>query len=113
VKPCDKCNGLGTTMARRRLEDLVSALLQSSRDVQVGRGQPWPDFDTAPMYLSRGRVCGLDMLELTTGLAGRPPFIFGHGIIDHHVATKKIIAAAGLPETWGLCPECKGEGEIE
>ena len=111
MKLCDKCNGLGTTMARRRLEDLVSALLQSSRDVQVENCHS--DFFTEAMYQSRGRVCGLDMLELTTGLAGRPPFIFGHDTCDQHAAVRKIIAAAGLPETWGLCPECKGEGEIE
>lgn len=111
MKPCDKCNGLGTTMARRRLGDLVNLLLLSSRDVQVESCHP--DFYTDAMDQSNSRVCGSDMLELTAKLAGRPPGIFGHGVIDRHVATKKIIAAAGLPETWGLCPECKGEGEVE
>jgi hypothetical protein len=98
-------------MARKRLEDLVHVLLQSSRDVQMGRSPSY--FKVDSMYQSWGKLCGPDMLELTTGLAGRPPFIFGHDTCDQHAAVRKIIAAAGLPETWGLCPECKGEGEVE
>ncbi len=35
----------------------------------------------------------------------------GHDSIDGHVATRKIVVAAGLPDTWGQCPVCEGKGQ--
>ncbi|MGV3723624.1 MAG: hypothetical protein ACO1SX_22230 [Actinomycetota bacterium] len=53
---------------------------------------------------------GTELHELTTGLAGRSPSFMGHDACDNWSAVKKIIAAAGLdPETWGICPHCKGD----
>ena len=50
--------------------------------------------------------------DVSSGLAGREKMrgLLGHDSIDSWSATKKILAAAGLPEDWGLCPECDGEG---
>jgi len=52
-----------------------------------------------------------DMLTLTTALAGHAPDIFGHDDCDIHATTRKIIAAAKLPKTWGLCKNCGGHGD--
>lgn len=50
-----------------------------------------------------------DMVELSTGLAGRPPVgRGGHDTIDNWVASKKIVAAAGLRKRWGICKSCNG-----
>ena len=55
-----------------------------------------------------------DIRELTGGLAGRAPRMWGHDAIDRWTATDAIIKAAGLdPKTWGVCPACKGHGSIE
>jgi hypothetical protein len=50
------------------------------------------------------------MTELTTGLAGRAPSFMGHDSIDQSNAVRKIKQAAGLPEDWGTCEACGGEG---
>lgn len=33
---------------------------------------------------------------------------FGHDAIDRVVFTRRLIAIAGLPDDWGICPTCKG-----
>lgn len=48
------------------------------------------------------------MSELSTGLAGREPSIFGHDALDNWAAQKKILKAAGLSEDWGSCKTCGG-----
>lgn len=104
-----ECAGSGYTVARQRLADLVSLLLLSGTD--AARGACHPYFSESALYHTRGKLCGKDMVDLTTGLAGRSPCLFGHDGSDKWAAQKKIIAAAGLPETWGVCPACDGEGE--
>jgi hypothetical protein len=52
-----------------------------------------------------------DMIYLTSALAGRLPGLFGHDECDAHAAARKIVAAAGLAETWGLCEVCGGHGD--
>jgi hypothetical protein len=107
---CKACGGSGSTIASKRLTDLVSLLLISGDDARRGKCHPY--FYDAPLHNTAGDVvCGKDMTELTTGLAGRAPSFMGHDACDRWSAAKKIIAAAGLPETWGVCAECKGEGQ--
>jgi hypothetical protein len=52
-----------------------------------------------------------DMAKLTSGLAGRRPLMgLGHDDGDVHRAEKKIVAAAGLGKSWGVCATCRGSG---
>lgn len=109
-KRCPDCDGTGSTTAGHRLSDLVSLLMLSGSDAtQVGK-VCHPYFNEMALYNSAGKVCGPDMLELTTALAGRAPSFMGHDCCDRWSAVKKIVAAAGLPDTWGVCAACKGEG---
>ena len=85
-KECAACSGRGSTAAKNQLDHVMGDLLYS-------------------------RDCGPDMAELTGGLAGRPPRPpLGHDTIDCWSATTKVIAAAGLPDSWGTCTACDGEG---
>jgi hypothetical protein len=106
-RECPQCSG-GTTTAHARLSDLVSLLMLSGEDAKRGKAHPY--FYDAPLHHTAGtKAPSIDMIELTTGLAGREPSFMGHDSIDRWSATKKIIAAAGLPEDWGTCPHCKGD----
>lgn len=107
---CAACGGTGTTPARQRLGDLVSLLMLSGSDALRGKCHPY--LQQTPLYHTQGKACGTDMAELTAGLAGRKPSFLWHDACDKWEATKKIIVAAGLPEEWGTCPECKGEGDM-
>jgi len=108
-KECPVCKGSGSTVAATRLSDLVRLLLLSGSDAARKRCHPY--FNDMPLHESVGKVCGREMLELTTGLAGRAPSpCLGHDAIDSWSAEKKIIQAAGLPEDWGTCPACRGAG---
>lgn len=110
-KNCPDCNGRGSTLAKQRLDDLVSLLMLSSDD--AARGKVHPYFETAPLFDTRGIAVSQDIAELTGGLAGRPhrqPF--GHDACDRWSASRKIIASAGLKKSWGTCKRCKGEGSV-
>lgn len=113
---CDVCDGGGATRARQWVGAVTRLLLllgeehdQSNsarrrstphpylRDV----GGPWPNRPSP------------DIVELTGGLAGRPPRDpFGHDAIDAWAATAAIVKAAGLPDTWGRCTNCDATGEV-
>lgn len=109
-KKCDPCNGSGETSAMGRLSDLVGLLLLSGADAAEVRCHPYFR-DGDGLHHSRGGIPSPDMVELTTGLAGRSPMgRMGHDSCDRWAATAKIIKAAGLSKKWGTCPACKGEG---
>jgi hypothetical protein len=107
---CTACGGSGSTTASHRLSDLVSLLMISGDDARRGKCHPY--FNEAPLSRTQGLTCGKDMAELTVGLAGRSGGFMGHDACDKWAAQKKIIAAAGLPETWGNCAACNGNGTI-
>jgi hypothetical protein len=108
-KKCPTCDGAGTTTAMQRLEDLVSLLMLSGDDAQLGKCHPY--FCEAPLHRTARVVPSADMMALTGGLAGRGPTQpVGHDAIDRWSATRKIITAAGVPEKWGTCPDCDGDG---
>ncbi|MBK8773043.1 MAG: hypothetical protein IPM06_21795 [Rhizobiales bacterium] len=96
---CAACSGSGATTASQRLGDLVSLLMLSGTDALREAHATY--LCEAPLYSTQGKTCGADMAELTAGLAGRTPPFIGHDACDKWSATKKIIAAAGLPEEWG------------
>jgi len=108
---CPSCSGFGITLARQRLEDLVCLLMLSSNDVMGGEVHPY--FVQAPLHRTQGLVASPDIVELTGGLAGRPHKLpLGHDALDRHSAIEKIIAAAGLDKSWGICKICEGEGSL-
>jgi len=100
--PATDCEN-GQISARRAAERVVSLLMLLAEDSDRGRLHPWLEdsLDVVP---------GPEIKELTSGLAGREPRMFGHDSSDNWQALKKIIAAAGLPEDWGICPVCHGRG---
>lgn len=107
-----ECGGVGETPARRCVEQITHLLLMADDDRHaqaVGRPlHPWlvGVLDARPSD---------DIGALGEGLAGRSSDgRFGHDAIDRWAATSKIIEAAGLdPQTWGICPTCKGNGNVE
>lgn len=127
VPACPTCEGRGETASLRALSRLVSTLMLAGADslerTPDGRPGTIPNWPGSPYkhswphpYVLEAGVAdpGTTLHELTAGLAGRPPTgPFGHDSCDHWSAAKKIIAAAGLPETWGDCPACGGSGEAQ
>lgn len=121
---CPDCLGRGYTAAGLWLESITTLILMLGEDAaqrQLDRGlHPYlANLENRP-YIQRPNGTFLtprpsaDAAELSTGLAGRAPdhFGFGHDAVDRWSAKKAIIAAAGLPETWGTCQTCGGEGEV-
>jgi hypothetical protein len=53
-----------------------------------------------------------DVAAITTFLGGRPPSrsVFGHDSLDAWAAVKKLGKLAGLPDGWGTCAHCGGDG---
>jgi len=105
---CPTCDGDGATLASQRLSDLVSLLMLSGDDAKRGKCHPY--FTGGALFRTNGKTCGPDMAELTQALAGRESSFLGHDACDRWTAVNKIIAAAGLPEGWGTCPDCDGQG---
>lgn len=124
-KPCAACGGKGETASLTALSRIVSLIMLAGTDSleRTATGVPGmlPNYPGAPAahshiwphpYLRDIGITdpGTTMHELTEGLAGRPSSrLFGHDACDRWSATRKIIAAAGLPEKWGWCPACDGE----
>ncbi len=110
---CSVCDGSGDTVAAKRLSAIVAHLLLSGTDATSGKAHPYFNGREISWHGSEGVACGPDMAELAIGLAGRTPSFFGHDACDRWTATKKILAAAGMPETWGTCAACDGHGIIK
>ena len=101
-RPCpagDRCIN-GSTPDRAWLNNWVHILLVAAGNPT----HPW----VMEVPLVERHPTGL-LADVTGALAGRrPDRPFGHDAIDRWKAIKAIIAAAGLPEDWGLCPSCQG-----
>lgn len=126
-KKCADCDGLGSTASAKALERIVSLLMIAGEDslkrpagfIPQGRCIETPTYPGSPHkrlyphpYLIEAGVTdpGDNLHELTKGLAGREPSFLGHDACDRWSAARKIIAAAGLPDEWGTCKTCKGDG---
>lgn len=114
----------GATGARAWVQQMAHMLLMLDDDRSAQeRGRPMhPYFASMPWPYRTGdwdqpadsRRPSADIAEFGTGLAGRESSWLGHDAIDRWQAEEKLIRAAGLdPETWGLCPTCKGHGSVE
>lgn len=127
--PCAACtqsvvtgrHSTGTTAAREWVSTLTHLLLMLANEAPARKNQrlgssrrgelhPW-----LQSMNYRPRVPPSDdIIELTSGLAGRMPSAMGHDSIDYWHAADAIVAAAGLdPEVWGICTTCHGEGVTE
>lgn len=109
---CPACSGAGDLPDRRWLESIVHLLLMCGEHGASSRAGLHPWLDTYPIR-AEGEPSAA-FADLTARLAGRPPRgPLGHDAIDRWAATNAILTAAGLnPKEWGLCPTCKGEGEV-
>lgn len=103
---CAECGGHGTTIACSRLYELINLLKLSASNARSGRCHPY--LSDWPFDATRGKVCGADMVDLVNGLTGEDRIMFGDG--SSFTIMEKIVAAAGLPEDWGTCTACGGEG---
>jgi hypothetical protein len=112
---CPACDGMGTTADFEYLRRLVSLILLAGSDGvrKDGKGRH-PYFDDLDRLIGMPKGNPTPALGLLTGgLAGRAPDrIFGHDGLDEHHAVRIIVQAAGMPEDWGNCPACKGEGLV-
>lgn len=110
IPPCTACKGRGETAASRWLQavgQLVSMLGQDYLNQQRGRPMhPYlSQLQNSPRY-EVGRPSE-DILELVTGLCGEPTMM---GFPHSHRPYQKLVAAAGVRNDWGMCPNCNGEG---
>lgn len=113
-RDCEVCEN-GSTSARAWVEQIANLLLMLDDDRRAqAQGRPIHPYLLDTGSFANGVRPSADIAELGAGLAGRESGWLGHDAIDRWHATSKIIEAAGLdPETWGICPACKGHGSIE
>lgn len=105
---CPTCDGSGTTTAYDRVNDLIWFIMISADDTRRGKCHPW--LQQTPLYSTQGLVVSQDIIQLTTALAGREPSFMGHDACDKWSAVKKFLKAADMPEDWGRCTHCGGDG---
>lgn len=129
----------GGTSGEKWLEAVVRLLCVASEDARDGgqrriHGKIWPhpylrECSVAPTYecprdiAKQGQAEFMrwhrdhggivppsrDLHDLVVKLCGRESSFLGHDAIDNYVVVKKIHEAAGVDESWGSCPICKGE----
>lgn len=95
----------GGTAASELLDSVVHLILIAGESATQESLHPY----LREIGCHRFDYIGPDAIELSTGLAGRAPSGFGHDACDRWSAIKKIRQAAGLPESWGVCPVCHGD----
>lgn len=107
---CSTCKGQGITAGRHWLGLALMGLLEAGA---ISYDQKTPRTIWLAKTLREEGYPTNDLGDLTTQLCGREPdALIGHDAIDRHNAVDKIIIAAGFdPQTWGICPDCKGSGE--
>lgn len=107
----------GQTSGLWWLQSFVRLMMLAGADVRNQASNPGLPRHPYLQHLQRlcvGYPLSADFTDLTTGLAGRRPHgPIGHDTIDALSAARKIATAAGLPDTWGICQVCKGNGWID
>lgn len=108
---CPDCGGRGDTMAARWLNSVLYLVLMLDDDLDAQRrGRELHPYLATLMNNPGGRPSA-DIHELAVGLAGRESSFFGHDAFDHWQAYAAVVKASGVPETWGRCATCDGDGE--
>lgn len=109
---CPDCGGRGATAAHEWVSAVVRVLLLLDVDlIAQAQGRPMHPYLESLATRPGGLRPSADIAEFGRGLAGREPFII-HDAIDQWTATDALIKAAGLPDTWGRCSTCSGNGEV-
>lgn len=111
---CGDCDGTGQTPAGRWVSDLAAAAVLLADDLTYQqRGLPLHPYIARMSNHSYGTRPSPDIREFVGGLTGEHhPGPLGAPDAGYRAA-RKLIEAAGLPESWGLCPACDGEGAVE
>jgi hypothetical protein len=117
---CPDCTR-GYTAAGEWLQTLASRIDMLADDiVQRQRGHamhPWLAQDGYPPHNHQHQVLrpSEDIIDLIAGLTGQDkgrllsPLRGGDG----YLIARKMVEAAGLPETWGQCATCDGHASLE
>ncbi len=106
----DKCPDCfyGQTPALTALEHIAHMLLIAADD--SGRGRWHPYFQSTPIVHDDLQPDPA-LHDVARGLTGKDTTSpFGYDAVARWSATKAIIKAAGLPEDWGVCTVCGGDG---
>lgn len=109
---CTDCHGRGSTSAYDWLVAISTLLMMCAEDAvqDQPRGRDLHPYLAYLMNRPDHRPSA-DAADLARGLSGDDPDpIFGYTLTDSWRAAKAIIAVAGLPEDWGNCARCAGDG---
>lgn len=112
---CPECAN-GATEAYEWLQKVAYVITGLADDVtEEARGRPMHPYLTPLREISYGQVRGRPGQQFTEFADGIAPEAGGSGPFGRDVyrAHRALIAAAGLPDDWGLCPTCHGHGSAE
>jgi hypothetical protein len=135
--PCTACDMTGLTPARQWLDHIAHILTRLTEDIGVqadgkpfahsltqqydapsawrvasreakDAGRPW--YTVFPEYVRPDP----SWLELMAGFEIHPVVdtFFGGTRVDTYKVTAALLRVAGLPEKWGWCPTCDGDGAV-
>lgn len=115
--PCSTCSGSGSTPELDWLSKIAYVLCGLADDsTDAARGRPMHPYLTPMRGISYGHKSdrpGPKFAEFVDGLVGdKVPGDSPFGR-DVHRMIPALREAAGLPEKWGYCPDCTGQGSNE
>ncbi len=102
-KECDECGGRCSTEGEALLHALALRLETAAYDAKRGALHPYTQ------GLGIRRPLTHDIVELVEGLTGKPLESHCHSSQRYEIQ-QAFLKAAGVPERWGVCRRCDGEG---
>lgn len=110
---CTNCHGSGQSPDADWLQVFAQLIMMlgDEHDSRSPMLHPWlaSIARNAPRALFRP---GVELKQLTEGLAGRLSGSGVHDSIDTARCFQKIVKAAGVTANWGVCKSCNGVGEL-